>query len=53
MAIAVALAWALPQARAVVGIGAAAGVLLAVAWIARRRATDEEKSQSAPLNLRE
>jgi hypothetical protein len=54
VAIAVAIMWALPQARLVVGAGMGAGILLAgVLLILRRRSRPGDDSPAAPLHLRD
>lgn len=49
--IAIAIAWALPEARAIVAIGIAGGLALAFLLARRRRNAEDEVTQ--PLHLRE
>ncbi len=51
VAMAIAIAWALPEARAIVAIGVAGGLALAFLLARRRRAGEEEVAK--PLHLRE
>jgi hypothetical protein len=54
VAIAVAIAWAMPQARWIVAIGAAAGLALAAVLVMfRRRMAGAPDDTSAPLHLRD
>jgi hypothetical protein len=54
VAIAVAIMWALPEARLIVGTGLGAGVLLAAVLIMlRRRPAAKDESEAAPLHLRD
>jgi hypothetical protein len=54
VALAVAIVWALPQARTLVGAGIAAGILLAgVLLILRQRSRHGGDSPAAPLHLRD
>jgi hypothetical protein len=54
VALAVALMWALPQARLLVGIGFVAGALLAAGLVLmRRRSAGRPDESAAPLHLRD
>jgi hypothetical protein len=53
VAIAVAIMWAIPAARFIVGSGLAGGLLLAGALWMRRRQAQSGESPAAPLHLRD
>jgi hypothetical protein len=53
VAIAVAIAWALPQARTLAVIGIAGGLALSFFLARKHRAANEDAEAAAPLHLRE
>jgi hypothetical protein len=53
VAIAVAIMWALPASRVIVGTGLLAGTLLAAVLIILRRRSHAAGSSAAPLHLRD
>jgi len=53
VAIALAIMWALPQARLLVGAGLLAGILLAVVLYVLRKRSAAPHDEAAPLHLRD